>query len=123
MSGIAEYLYVEHEQRHTGLLEFLGQTGVIDVVVGRQAVADLVERHVHAPQICAHETHAPRPAEIHKQARRARTDNPEVCRAIADVDDGQLWSFRVQPTLLRQSGIQSTKSLRAGGLLIQEVSG
>jgi hypothetical protein len=50
-------LPIDHEQRHAGILELLRQAGVIDVIVRRKAVLDLVERDVSATEVRAHGRH------------------------------------------------------------------
>ena len=81
------FLYVKHQQWHARQLEFLGHSGVVDMVVGGKPVPDLVQRHIHPLELRPHHAHAARPTEVHQQARRPRADDPVVGRAIAHIDD------------------------------------
>ncbi len=57
-------LCFQDDQGHPGQFEVLGQPGMVDMVVSGQAVADLLQRYVHAFQLGAQRAHGPRPAKI-----------------------------------------------------------
>lgn len=82
------HLHVDHPEVHSRVLQVLSQTGVIHVIVCCQPAFDLFQRDPGALQIRTHSAHRAGPTEVHQQPRISRTDNPEVGRLVADVDDG-----------------------------------
>ena len=49
--GYERHLQVDDEQRNAGVLQVLREPGVVDVIVRRQSVLDLVERDARASEI------------------------------------------------------------------------
>ncbi len=86
-------LCFEHKVRNPCLLEFLGKTGVIGVVVGRQTALDLAERNAPPLEARAHPSHSARPTQIDEQMRSAGADYPIVGRAVPYINDRELSGF------------------------------
>jgi hypothetical protein len=68
----------QHEQRHAGQLQVLGSAGMVDVVVGREPVADFLEWHAHALEIGEQGPDQARPTQVDQQPRSASADHPVV---------------------------------------------
>jgi hypothetical protein len=80
-------LNIEDEKGNALPFQFLGQAGMVRVIVGGKCVADFVEGRAHPLEVRLHRSEGARPADINQQPRRARAHNPIVGRAVTDVNN------------------------------------
>lgn len=79
------HLDIEYEERNAFPFQFLGKTRMVNVIVRGECVPDLVQGHAHSLEVRLHGSKGAGPADIDKQTRSARTDDPVVGRAVADI--------------------------------------
>jgi hypothetical protein len=80
-------LNIEDEKGNALPFQFLGQAGMVRVIVGGKCVADFVEGRAHPLEVRLHRSEGAGPADINQQPRRARAYNPIVGRAVTDVNN------------------------------------